>query len=69
MYIKIILGEKYLNYENALEMMKLDSLEERREKICLKFAQQCIRHEKLKSMFPKKVENHLWKREIAKSLL
>ncbi len=39
-------------------MMKLDSLEERREKLCLKFAKQCLRHEKLKSMFPKKVENH-----------
>ena len=43
---------------NALEIGKLDSLEERREKLCLKFAKQCLRHEKLKSMFPRKVQNH-----------
>ncbi len=46
--LKVILGEKYLNYKNALEMVKLDSLEERREKLCLKFAKQCLRHDKLK---------------------
>ena len=46
--LKVILGEKYLNYKNALEMVKLDSLEERREKLCLKLAKQCLRHDKLK---------------------
>ena len=46
--LRVILGEKYLNYKNALEMVKLDSLEERREKLCLKFAKQCLRHDKLK---------------------
>ena len=47
--------------------MKLDSLEKRREKLCLKFAKQCLRHEKLKSMFPKKVHNHsMEKRECQK---
>ena len=40
-------------------MIKLDSLEERREKLCLRFAKQCLRNEKLKSLFPKKVNNHL----------
>ena len=42
--------------------MKLDSLEERREKLCLRFAKQCLRHEKLKDMFPKKIQNHQMKK-------
>ena len=57
--LRVILGEKYLNYKNALEMVKLDSLGKRREKLCLKFAKQCLRNEKLKSMFPRKINNHL----------
>ena len=54
-----MLGDKYTSYKNALEVIKLDSLEERREKLCLKFAKQCLRHEKLKDMFPQKVSHHL----------
>ena len=27
--------------------------------MCLRFAKQCLRNEKLKSLFPKKVNNHL----------
>ena len=57
--LRIILGDKYKDYKNALKVIKLDSLEERREKLCLRFAKQCLRNEKLKSLFPKKVNNHL----------
>ena len=32
----------------------LDSLEERREILYLRFAKQCLRHEKLKDVFPPK---------------
>ena len=35
---KIILGRNFLNYKNALKILNLDSLHERRKKICLKFA-------------------------------
>ena len=45
--LRIILGDKYENYKNALEVTKLDSPEDRREKLCLRFAKQCLRHEKL----------------------
>ena len=38
--------------------MKLDTLEERREKLCLKFAKACVRHEKLSDMFPKQTKGH-----------
>ena len=34
----IILGQKYENYKNALELTNLETLEERRDKLCLKFA-------------------------------
>ena len=40
--LRIILGDKYENYKNALEVTKLDSPEDRREKLCLRFA----KHEK-----------------------
>ena len=50
--LKVILGEKYTSYEEALRAIRIDSLEERREKICLKFAQQCLRNDKLRDMFP-----------------
>ena len=36
--LKVILGEKYDNYKDALKLIGLDSLEERRENLCLKFA-------------------------------
>ena len=35
--LRIILGVQYLNYENALRVLKLQSLKERRNALCLKF--------------------------------
>ena len=54
----MILGVRYKNYEDALRTIRMDSLEERRQKICLKFAQQCLRNEKLRDMFPKNQSGH-----------
>ena len=56
--LRVILGDRYRNYEEALNIIKIDSLEERRQKICLKFAQQCLRNEKLRDMFPKSKSDH-----------
>ena len=65
--LRVILGDKYKNYKDALGVIKLDSLEDRREKLCLRFAKQCLKHEKLKSMFPRKVNHHLMeKRNLQK---
>ena len=36
--VKLILKEKYDGYENSLRLLNLDSLYERREKLCLSFA-------------------------------
>ena len=56
--LRLILKDRYINYKDALKVMKLDTLEERREKLCLKFAKACVRHEKLSDMFPKQRKGH-----------
>ena len=56
--LRIILGVQYLNYENALRVLKLQSLKERRNALCLKFAQKCLMVPKLKEMFPRNQQNH-----------
>ena len=33
-------------------MMKIQSLDDRRRTLCLKFAKNCLRNEKVKNMFP-----------------
>ena len=56
--VKIILGDSYRGYKNALNVLNLQSLDERREELCLKFAKKCTRHPKLKGMFPKNIKEH-----------
>ena len=60
--LKIILKDRYINYKNALNVMKMDSLEVRRESLCLKFAKACVRNEKLSDMFPRNHKNHVMKK-------
>ena len=43
--IRLILGEKYENYEDGLLRTNLESLKERREKLCKTFAIKCIKNE------------------------
>ena len=42
---KIILGENYLNYEKACNYFSAETLEERRQKLCLKFALKSLKSE------------------------
>ena len=57
--LRIILKENYLNYENALEKTGLENLKERREDLCMKFAQSCLKKPFTDSMFPlNKTEYH-----------
>ena len=55
--LKIILGDKFQNYEKALYKLDIECLSDRREKLCLNFAIKSSKHSKLKHMFPKN-ENH-----------
>ena len=50
--LKVILGQKYKSYRNALNKMNLEDLNERRENLCLTFAQRSSRHPTMKKMFP-----------------
>ena len=52
------MGKKYTSYRNALKELNIDSLEERRESLCIKFAKKCLKVNKLRKMFPKKVIMH-----------
>ena len=49
---KIILKNKYISYENALEMLNMDTLYDRRETKCMKFAKGCLNDNEMKKMFP-----------------
>ena len=56
--VKIILGNRYIGYQKSLQKLDLEMLHERREKICLKFAQKCLKNPKTKDWFPLNVKSH-----------
>ena len=47
----VILGDSYLQYSNALTMLNLKSLKERRMDLCLKFAKNCVKSDKFSHWF------------------
>ena len=51
-FAKLVLKERYKNYEDSLVILNLDSLEIRRKNLNLKFAQSGIKHDKLNDLFP-----------------
>ena len=50
--MRTIFGNKYESYEDSLNQLKLDTLEVRREKLCLSLAKKSLQLEKFKQMFP-----------------
>ena len=50
--LRVILKGEYSTYEDALEMLMLTKLSERREKLCLKFARSCAKNELTSDLFP-----------------
>ena len=56
--LKVILGEKYIDYRNALKKLDIESLYERREALCLKFAKKGLKLEQFRKMFPKQKNLH-----------
>ena len=49
---RIILQQDYTTYEEALETLMLAKLSDRREKLCLKFAENCVNNELTADLFP-----------------
>ena len=56
--VKIMLGNKYKDYENALVLVDLENLSERRENLCSKFAKKCLQNEKTDNLFPLNKHTH-----------
>ena len=50
--LKVILGEDYLDYQTALEICSLETLEARRKKRCLDFSLKCLKHPRNRRLFP-----------------
>ena len=49
--IYIILGEQYSSYKNGLKQLKMDTLKDRRQKLCTKFTIKATKHDKFSSWF------------------
>ena len=64
--IKIILKNRYTNYEKGLELLRMESLDERRRHLCLKFAKNCLKNDKLNGMFNKRKDMHKMKKRNRK---
>ena len=56
--LKVILGEQYKTYPNALKIVELETLNERRKHLCLVFAQRSKKHPKMRKMFPYTEKTH-----------
>ena len=50
-FMYIVLGNNYINYESALDKTQLETLENRRMLLCIKFAQKASKHPKHKNWF------------------
>ena len=57
-FTKLVLKEKYKDYENAQIILNLDSLQKRRQDLCLKFAKNGIKNNTLNDLFPKNEKQH-----------
>ena len=50
--LKVILQDNYISYNHALSISGIQALFERREVLCLRFAQSCVKNNQTKYMFP-----------------
>ena len=66
--LKIILGNQFKNYSNALSKTNLETLADRREILLSRFANNCLKHEKTKKIFPLRPQNHSMTTRKKKSL-
>ena len=53
--------ENYINYEHALKTLELETVQSRRENLCLKFAQKCLKNPKMSQLFPPNNKQHIMK--------
>ena len=56
--VKVMRKDAYNGCQNGLAKLGFESLNQRRENLCLEFARTCNKHEKLQHMFPKNIKEH-----------
>ena len=56
--LKLILQENYQSYKKALVKLDIETLENRREQLCLNFARKCVKNKKMNKMFPLNNKKH-----------
>ena len=56
--LKIILGMQYKSYENALYLLQMKTLKERRNYLTEKFAEKCLNVKQMKHLFPMQEKIH-----------
>ena len=59
--LKVILKKDYLNYKDALKLTNLETLEERREAIGLRFAMNGLKNQNFSKLFPLNSQKHVMK--------
>ena len=60
--VKVILGNSYSSYKNGLDKLNIQTLSERREQICFRFAKKSLKNDKARSMFQKSKTEHCMKK-------
>ena len=50
--VKVITNHSYERYEEALNVLNMKTLSQRRDQMSLKFAKNCLKNEKVKNFFP-----------------
>ena len=56
--LRVILKDRNLSYSDALLTLKMKSLKDRREDLCLRFAKNCLKVKKLRTFFPLSQKEH-----------
>ena len=58
-FVKLLLKNKYKTYEDGLIQLNLQTLEQRRQDLSLKFANDCTKQDKFKSLFPENIDHRI----------
>ena len=54
--LRIMLGSKYTSYQEALNLTGLETLANRRQKLCFNFDKKCVKNDGTSWMFPEKFQ-------------
>ena len=64
--VRVILGHKFTSYKDGLQKLNLQSLNMRRKKLCIRFAKNCLKNDKVRYMFPINLSKHEMKKRKKK---